>query len=153
MPTTLQSNRCERLAKSIQVYGQAESPFICTFLGPEQIAATAETRRQGGWHGTGDIGYRDADGFIYIVDRKKDMIISGGFNVFPREVEQVIHTLPGVNDCAVIGLPDDKWGEAVTAMVEPKNGHEIDPALVIATCREALGPVKTPKSRAGPTRP
>jgi acyl-CoA synthetase (AMP-forming)/AMP-acid ligase II len=109
-------------------------------------AATAETRRAAGWHGTGDIGYRDADGFIYIVDRKKDMIISGGFNVFPREVEQVIHTFPEVNDCAVIGLPDDKWGEAVTAVIEPKKGQEINPARVIATCREALGPVKTPKS-------
>lgn len=108
--------------------------------------ASAETHRPGGWHGTGDIGYRDADGYVYIVDRKKDMIITGGFNVFPGEVEHIIHAHPGVNDCAVVGLPDDKWGEAVTAIVEPKPGHRIDPKMIIASCREALGPVKTPKS-------
>ncbi len=107
--------------------------------------ATAETSRPGGWHGTGDIGLRDEDGFVYIVDRKKDMIITGGFNVFPSEVETVIHTLGTVNDCAVIGLPDDKWGEIVTAIVEPKAGATIDPDLVIETCKARLGSVKAPK--------
>ena len=111
----------------------------------ENPEATAEASRPGGWHGTGDIGYRDADGFVYIVDRKKDMIISGGFNVFPSEVEAVIHSVGTVNDCAVIGLPDDKWGEVVTAVVEPKSGQTIDAELIIAICKERLGSVKAPK--------
>jgi acyl-CoA synthetase (AMP-forming)/AMP-acid ligase II len=111
----------------------------------ENPAATAETRRPDGWHGTGDIGMRDEDGFLYIVDRKKDMIITGGFNVFPSEIEAVIHTFPEVNDCAVIGLPDPKWGEAVTAVIESKADRTIDEAAVLAACRERLGPVKTPK--------
>ena len=75
-----------------------------------------------GWHHTGDIGVIDEDGFVYIVDRKKDMIISGGFNVFPSEVEQVLWSHPAVQDCAVIGVPDEKWGEAVKAVVELKPG-------------------------------
>jgi acyl-CoA synthetase (AMP-forming)/AMP-acid ligase II len=73
------------------------------------------------------------------------MIISGGFNVFPSEIEAVIHALGSVNDCAVIGLPDEKWGEIVTAVVEPKAGEIIDPDLVIAACKEKLGSVKAPK--------
>lgn len=109
-------------------------------------AASEETRRPGGWHGTGDVGRRDRDGFIYIVDRLKDMIITGGFNVFPSEVEAVIHTLGFVNDCSVIGIPDEKWGEAVTAVIEPKPGEEVDAEAVLAACRDRLGPVKTPKS-------
>ena len=111
----------------------------------ENPEATAEATRPGGWHGTGDIGLRDKEGFVYIVDRKKDMIISGGFNVFPSEIEAVIHALGSVNDCAVIGLPDEKWGEIVTAVVEPKDGATIDPDLIIAACKEKLGSVKAPK--------
>jgi len=111
----------------------------------ENPDATAESTRPGGWHGTGDIGLRDEDGFIYIVDRKKDMIISGGFNVFPSEVEAVIHSLGTVNDCAVIGLPDDKWGEVVTAVIEPKPGAIIDADVVISACKDQLGSIKAPK--------
>ena len=111
----------------------------------QNSAATAETRRPGGWHGTGDVGVRDVDGYIYVVDRKKDMIISGGFNVYPSEVENVIHTFAEVNDCAVIGVPDEKWGEAVVAVIEPKPGTHVDPDAVMAACRSALGSVKTPK--------
>ena len=108
--------------------------------------ATAEVRRPGGWHGTGDVGYRDADGFHYIVDRKRDMIITGGFNVFPSEVERVIWSHEAVLDCAVIGIPDEKWGEAVTAVVEPKPGAEVSAGELIALCKERLGSVKAPKS-------
>ncbi|GAA4697604.1 AMP-binding protein [Pseudonocardia yuanmonensis] len=107
--------------------------------------ATAQTRRPGGWYGTGDVGLRDADGFVYIVDRKKDMIITGGFNVFPSEVEAFLHTFPSVDDCAVIGLPDPKWGEAVTAVIEARPGHLIDPNELIAACKAHLGSVKAPK--------
>ncbi|WP_205699656.1 AMP-binding protein [Conexibacter sp. SYSU D00693] len=107
---------------------------------------TAATRRPGGWHGTSDVGRMDEDGYVYIVDRLRDMVITGGFNVWPSEVEQVIHTIDGVKDCAVIGLPDEKWGEAVTAVVEPKPGFEVDEDEVVARCRERLGPVKAPKA-------
>lgn len=109
---------------------------------PEQTRAV---ERPGGWRATGDVGYVDDDGFVYIVDRKRDLIISGGFNVFPSEVEQVIWGHPAVRDCAVIGLPDEKWGERVTAVVELANGATVDPQELIALCRERLGGVKAPK--------
>ena len=107
--------------------------------------ATAEVSALG-WHHTGDIGVIDEDGFVYIVDRKKDMIISGGFNVFPSEIEQVLWGHPAVQDCAVIGVPDDKWGEAVKAVVELKPGAEVAAADLIALARQKLGGVKAPKS-------
>jgi acyl-CoA synthetase (AMP-forming)/AMP-acid ligase II len=107
--------------------------------------ATAEAGLHG-WHHTGDIGVKDDAGFIYIVDRKKDMIISGGFNVFPSEVEQVIWTHPAVQDCAVVGAPDEKWGEAVTAVVELKPGTSVEPEELLALCRARLGGVKAPKA-------
>jgi acyl-CoA synthetase (AMP-forming)/AMP-acid ligase II len=99
-----------------------------------------------GWHHTGDIGVIDEDGFVYIVDRKKDMIISGGFNVFPSEVEQVLWSHPAVQDCAVIGVPDEKWGEAVKAVVELKPGAKVSPDELITLAKEKLGGVKAPKS-------
>ena len=80
-----------------------------------------------------------------MVDRKKDMIISGGFNVYPAEVEQVLMAWPEVQDCAVIGVPDDKWGEAVVAVVEPRAGCTVDVDALLAAAREKLGAVKTPK--------
>ena len=82
-------------------------------------AATAEASRFG-WHHTGDIGYLDDDNFLYLVDRAKDMIISGGFNVYSAEVERALMAHPGVQDCAVIGLPDEKWGERVVAVLQPQ---------------------------------
>lgn len=107
--------------------------------------ATAEVSTFG-WHHTGDIGYLDADHFLYIVDRKKDMIISGGFNVYPSEVEQVIWSHPAVQDCAVIGVPDDKWGEAVKAVIELKPGERATEDEILKLCKTQLGSVKTPKS-------
>ncbi|UYN94348.1 MAG: AMP-binding protein [Enhydrobacter sp.] len=107
--------------------------------------ATGETSTFG-WHHTGDIGVIDEDGFVYIVDRKKDMIISGGFNVFPSEVEQVLWSHPAVQDCAVIGVPDEKWGEAVKAVVELKPGAGVTADELIALARDKLGGVKAPKS-------
>ena len=101
---------------------------------------------QHGWHHTGDIGWRDEDGYVFIVDRKRDMIISGGFNVFPSEVEQVLWAHEAVQDCAVIGVPDDKWGEAVKAVVELKPGRQVDPQVLLALCKEQLGGVKAPKT-------
>ena len=108
-------------------------------------AATAEAR-QFGWHHTGDVGVMDDDGYITIVDRKKDMIITGGFNVYPNEVEQVLSLHPAVQEAAVIGIPDDKWGEAVKACVQLKPGQEVDTEDLIALVKEKLGSVKAPKT-------
>ena len=98
-----------------------------------------------GWRHTGDMGFKDAEGWVFLVDRKRDMIISGGFNVFPAVVEKVLVTHPDVQDCAVVGTPDDEWGERVTAVVEAKAGRAIDPAEVMAFGRERLGGVNAPK--------
>ena len=107
--------------------------------------ATGEIRKYG-WHHTGDIGYMDKDGYVYIVDRKKDMIISGGFNVYCAEVEAAIMALPQVRECAVIGVPDEKWGEAVKALVVLHEGKEVSEEEVIVHCKDKLGGVKAPKS-------
>ena len=104
--------------------------------------ATAEASLHG-WHHTGDIGYLDDDNFLFIVDRAKDMIITGGFNVYSTEVEQALMAHPAVQDCAVIGLPDEKWGERVVAVVQPKGA--LDPAALTAFVKERIGSVKTPK--------
>ncbi len=107
-------------------------------------AGTAEVT-QHGWHLTGDVGYRDDDGFYYIVDRTKDMIITGGFNVYSVEVEKALLAHPAVQNCAVIGAPDSKWGERVVAEVELAEGIEATEAELIAFCKERLGSVKAPK--------
>jgi acyl-CoA synthetase (AMP-forming)/AMP-acid ligase II len=106
---------------------------------------TAETIVNG-WLHTGDIGHLDMEGYLHITDRKKDMIISGGFNVYPSEIEQVIWSHEAVRDCAVIGVPDDKWGEAVKAVVELKAGKSATADELIALCKSSLGSVKAPKS-------
>jgi fatty-acyl-CoA synthase len=106
--------------------------------------ATAEASLHG-WHHTGDIGYLDPDGYLYIVDRAKDMIITGGFNVYSAEVEQVILAHPAVQDCAVIGLPDEKWGERVTAILQLRPGQTVTADEVRGYVRERLGSVKAPK--------
>lgn len=106
--------------------------------------ATAEALRNG-WLHTGDIGFLDPDGFLHIVDRAKDMIITGGFNVYSSEVEQAVSAHPAVQDCAVVGLPDDKWGERVVAVIQPAAGHTIDAAELTAFVKSRLGSVKAPK--------
>ncbi len=114
-------------------------------LGYHDNPAENEQASRFGWHHTGDVGLRDESGYFYIVDRKKDMIISGGFNIFPSEIEQVLWSHPAVQDCAVIGVPDDKWGEAVVAIVELKNAQTSCEDDLAAFCRERLGGMKTPK--------
>jgi fatty-acyl-CoA synthase len=106
--------------------------------------ATAEASRFG-WHHTGDIGYLDEDNFLYLVDRAKDMIISGGFNVYSAEVERALMAHPDVQDCAVIGLPDEKWGERVVAVLQPKPGTTVSAEEVTAFVKERIGSVKAPK--------
>jgi fatty-acyl-CoA synthase len=107
--------------------------------------ATAETLRDG-WLHTGDMATRDDDGFLTIVDRRKDMVVSGGFNVFPREIEDVLSAHPAVAAAAVIGVPDDRWGEAVKAIVVLRPDADVSADDLIAVVRERKGPVYAPKS-------
>jgi acyl-CoA synthetase (AMP-forming)/AMP-acid ligase II len=104
-----------------------------------------ERVRAHGWHHTGDIGIKDAEGYVYIVDRKKEMIITGGFNVYPAEVERVIVDHPAVQDCAVVGLADADWGERVTAVIDLKAGRIVTAAELIAFCRTRLAGYRVPK--------
>jgi acyl-CoA synthetase (AMP-forming)/AMP-acid ligase II len=106
--------------------------------------ATAEAGRDG-WHHTGDIGYLDDENYLYVVDRLKDMVISGGFNVYSVEVETALMAHPAVRDCAVVGLPDDTWGERVTAVVELHQDTTAAPDEVVAFAKQRLGSVKAPK--------
>jgi fatty-acyl-CoA synthase len=112
---------------------------------PEQTAEAFA----GGWLHTGDVGRFDDEGFLHIVDRKKDMIVTGGFNVFPREIEDVISAHPAVAQVAVVGVPEEKWGEAVKAVVILRPGHEGTEELATelkAAVKEAKGAVQSPKS-------
>lgn len=92
------------------------------------------------------MGVKDEEGYITIVDRMKDMIISGGFNIYPVEIENVINGMPEVQNCAVIGVPDPKWGEAIKAVIVLQSGVTLDGEAVIAHCKETLGGMKAPKS-------
>jgi acyl-CoA synthetase (AMP-forming)/AMP-acid ligase II len=100
----------------------------------------------GGWLHTGDMGYYDEQGFIYLVDRKKDMIITGGENVYPREVEEVLYHHPAVLEAAVIGIPDDIWVERIHAVVVLKEGYETGSDELIGFCKERLARYKAPRS-------
>jgi len=99
-----------------------------------------------GWLHTGDVGFIDNEGFLHIVDRKKDMIVTGGFNVYGSEVESVISSFEEVQECAVIGVPDDDWGEAVKAVVQLVPGKSVSTEEIIALCKKRIGSVKAPKS-------
>jgi fatty-acyl-CoA synthase len=118
-------------------------PFVCRgyWNRPE---LTAESSRNGWWH-TGDLAWRDEEGFIYISGRSKDMIKSGAENIFPIELEQVIAMLPGVVEVGVIGVPDEHWGETVAAFVVKTPDAAVDAAAVIAHCRENLASYKKPR--------
>ena len=111
----------------------------------DQPDATAEALR-GGWLHTGDLGVIDKDGYLTLVDRAKDMIVTGGFNVYPREVEDILAGHPSVAAAAVIGVPDDDWGEAVAAYVVPSPGGVVDEDELRGLVRARKGPVHTPKS-------
>lgn len=105
-----------------------------------------ETTLVDGWLRTGDVGVVDVDGYLTIVDRKKDMIVSGGFNVFPREIEDVLMRDASVSAAAVIGVPDEKWGEAVKALVVARPGQTVDAARLIESVRAAKGAICAPKT-------
>jgi acyl-CoA synthetase (AMP-forming)/AMP-acid ligase II len=129
--------------------GEVGELFACTpylfdgyWNAPEK---TAEALRDG-YCSVGDMARRDADGFIWLVDRKSNMIISGGENIYPSEVEAVVAAHPAVREAAVIGLPDPKWGERVHAVVVPAAGATVDPEELIAWCRPRLAGFKRPRS-------
>jgi fatty-acyl-CoA synthase len=108
--------------------------------------ATAQAFLPGGWFKTGDAARVDEDGYYYIVDRWKDMYISGGENVYPLEVEDALYRLNGVAECAVIGVPDARWGEVGRAFIVQEEGAGLTEERVIAHCREQLAHYKAPKS-------
>ncbi|MBI5629104.1 MAG: AMP-binding protein [Candidatus Rokubacteria bacterium] len=106
--------------------------------------ATRETER-GDWVSVGDVAYVDAEGFVYICDRKRDMIISGGVNIYPAEIEDVLHRHPAIQDVAVFGVPDEEWGERVHAAVQPRPGESLGAAEVIAFARQHMADYKVPR--------
>ena len=110
----------------------------------QRTDATAATLA-GDWLHTGDLGYQDEEGFLYLVDRAKDMIISGGFNVYPREVEDVLTAHPAVAMAAVIGVPDEKWGEKVIAVVVLRAGETASEEALIALVKDKKGAIQAPK--------
>jgi len=132
------------------VLGQGEEGEIC-ICGPNITKGylnnpeETESAFWGDWFRSGDIGVIDEDGYLYIVDRLKDMIITGGENVYPREVEEVLYTRPEVLECAVVGLPDPEYGERVTAFIAPRKGHQIDPVSLKDYLKARLAGFKVPK--------
>jgi long-chain acyl-CoA synthetase len=100
---------------------------------------------EGGWFRSGDVGLFDPDGYVYIVDRIKDLIITGGENVYPREVEEALYAVPEIEECAVIGLPDKEWGERVVAFIIPKPGASIVPDTLKLFLKSRLSSFKVPK--------
>ncbi|MEZ5646250.1 MAG: AMP-binding protein [Burkholderiaceae bacterium] len=143
--------RVEIMNDAGRILGQGETGEICVrgdlvmrgyYKAPDKTAEVLVD----GWLHTGDVGHIDSEGYLHITDRKKDMIISGGFNVYPSEVEQVLWSHPAVQDCAVIGVPDDQWGESVKAVVELNQGQSASAQELIALCKQRLGSVKAPKS-------
>jgi acyl-CoA synthetase (AMP-forming)/AMP-acid ligase II len=128
--------------------GEAGEVFVRTTQAFEGYHGGAEPIAElpGGWRSVGDIGRLDADGYLHICDRRTDMVITGGMNVYPAEVEAVLHGHPGVADAAVIGLPDDDWGERVHAVVSPRAGQVLDAGSLAAFAAGRLAGFKLPRS-------
>ena len=128
--------------------GEAGELFIRTALAIDGYhgAEAQMAELPGDWKSVGDVGWIDDEGYVYVCDRKTDMIITGGMNVYPAEVEAAIHACPGVLDVAVIGVPDDGWGERVHAVVQPRPGHSLDLAAIEAAVGTSLAGFKRPRS-------
>lgn len=124
-----------------ELFSRAPTAFSGYWNRPDE---TAETMMDG-WVSVGDVAVADADGFISIVDRKKDMVVTGGINVYPREIENVIARVPGVVESAVIGLPDAEWGERLHAFIVPSDANPMLAATIIAACRAELAGFKIPR--------
>jgi long-chain acyl-CoA synthetase len=128
--------------ESGEIVMRGENVFKGYFKNDE---ATARAFR-GGWFHTGDVGYRDAEGFFHIIDRKSDMIIRGGENIYPREIDELLYKHPSVAEAAAVGVPDELYGEEVAAFVVAKEGQTLTPDEIIAYCREHLADFKCPKT-------
>ncbi|MFP5373238.1 MAG: AMP-binding enzyme, partial [Actinomycetes bacterium] len=126
-----------------EVWTRSESVMKGYWRQPE---ASAEVLVADGWFRTGDAGYLDEEGYLYLTDRIKDMIVSGGENVYPAEVENVLAGHPSVADVSVIGVPDERWGETVKAVVVPVQGATVDEADLLAHARASLAGFKCPTS-------
>jgi long-chain acyl-CoA synthetase len=125
-----------------EIYSRTtDSPDFTYHNKPEK---RAEIERDG-FITSGDVGYIDEDGYVFICDRKRDMVISGGVNIYPAEIEAALHGVPGVHDCAVFGIPDDEFGEALMAVVEPQAGATLDIAAIRAQLKTSLADYKVPK--------
>ncbi|MGE0733578.1 MAG: AMP-binding protein [Alphaproteobacteria bacterium] len=125
-----------------ELYSRSEVHFVGYFDRPEETKAAF----RGDWFSAGDMAQRDEEGYLYIVDRKKDMVISGGLNIYPREIEEVLFTHPAVREAAVIGVPDDYWGETLKAFVVLHPGKAPTPEELIEHCRKDLAGYKIPKA-------
>jgi acyl-CoA synthetase (AMP-forming)/AMP-acid ligase II len=125
-----------------ELYSRSPYLFNGYYGQPEETAAALRD----GWVSAGDLARRDADGYLYIVDRKKDMVVTGGFNVYPREIEDVLAAHPGVLEAAVLGVPDERWGESLRAYVVARAGAVLEPRELDAHCRAALAGYKVPKA-------
>ena len=124
----------------------ADGPEFTYHNDPER---TAEARNDHGWSTLGDVGYLDAEGFLYLTDRKSFMIISGGVNIYPQEIENLLVSHPKILDVAVVGVPDPEFGEAVKAVVQPIDPAQAGPDLeaeILAYCRQHLSSIKSPRS-------
>jgi long-chain acyl-CoA synthetase len=124
-----------------EVYVRGENVMLGYYRMPEETARTIRN----GWLRTGDMGRLDAEGFLYIVERKKDLVIRGGFNIYPREVEEVLYAHPAVTEAAVVGTPDPLMGEEVVAFVVLKPGRSATEEELIGFCRERLAGFKCPR--------
>jgi long-chain acyl-CoA synthetase len=125
-----------------EIVGRGDNVMLGYWKQPDMSAHTLRN----GWLHTGDGGYMDEEGFLFVVDRLKDMIISGGENVYSAEVEQALYLHPDVAECAVIGVPDDQWGERVHAVVRPKPGTSPTAEGLIAHCKALIAAYKSPRS-------
>ena len=129
---------------------QVRGPHVAGYW--RDPAATAAAR-DGDWFRSGDLGYQDGDGYLYVLGRGSEMIVSGGENVHPAEVEAVLADLPGIEEMAVVGLPDARWGETVCAVIVPAAGSEISLAAVRAHCEGRIAGYKMPRRLAVEKRP
>ncbi len=127
--------------------GEPGELFIRTTLEMDGYHQTDEQLSEHGaeWKSVGDVAYLDDEGYLFICDRKKDMIISGGVNIYPAEIEAVIHEHPAILDVAVFGIPDDEWGERVHAIVQPRPGEHLDLDELRAFVEERVGGYKRPR--------
>jgi acyl-CoA synthetase (AMP-forming)/AMP-acid ligase II len=145
---TLEINVVDEQGGDIPHNGEATGEIVVR--GPSVMAGywkqpeTTKAAIKDGWLHTGDLGTMDEEGYVWMVGRKKDMIISGGINIYPEEVEAVLYTLPEIEEVAVVGRPDERWGEAVTAIVVVKPGEKIGEETVVAHCRQKIASYKKP---------